>query len=209
MQVGEYQVFKSQKELVEYLKKQKTIKNKRIENAFLEVDRKEFVLNEYKNEAYNNYALPIGFGQTISQPEVVAIMLELLNPQQNEIVLDVGSGSGYTTALLSKLSKMVYGVERIKELVEFGNNNLKKLKIKNAKIFPSRDKLGLSEYAPFDKILVSAQSEEIPKDLLKQLKINGVMVIPIKDSICKIKKISEDKIKTKKLKGFVFVPLIY
>ena len=209
MQVGIYQIFKNQKELIDYLKKKKVLKNQNIINAFLSVDRKNFVLEEYQNEAYNNYALPIGYGQTISQPETVAVMLEFLNPQKNDKVLDVGSGSGYTTALLSKLAKEVYGVERIKELVEFGNQNLKKEKVKNAKIYQATDRLGLPEFAPFDKILVSAQANEIPKELLNQLKIGGTMVIPVNESICKIEKLSKNKYKETKLEGFVFVPLIY
>jgi protein-L-isoaspartate(D-aspartate) O-methyltransferase len=137
-------------------------------------------------------------------------MLELLNPQLGERVLDIGSGSGWTSALLGELvgSKgKVYGVEIIPELVEFGKENIKKFDLSNVEILQAKE-LGLPEQGPFDKILVSASAEELPKELIDQLKMKGVIVLPIKESIWKITKISEDRIEKEEHPGFVFVPLV-
>ena len=161
--------------------------------------------------AYEDCALPIGYGQTISQPYTVAFMLELLGPKEKDKILDVGSGSGWTTALLSKIvgeKGKVFGLERIPELVDFGKKNLSKYGFNNYKIMQAKETLGLSEEAPFDKILVSATAQDLPQDLIDQLRIGGIMVIPIKDAILKIVKLSENKTDTQKFIGFAFVPLI-
>jgi protein-L-isoaspartate(D-aspartate) O-methyltransferase len=170
------------------------------------VDRKDFVLKEYEKEAYEDYPLPIGYGQTISQPSTVYFMLKLLNPQKGEKILDVGSGSGWTTALLAEAVEekgMVFGIEKIPELVLFGRNNINKYDFNNVKIIEAGKELGLKEHAPFDKILVSASAKEIPQELIGQLKDNGVMVIPVKNDILRIEKGG----KIEKYEGFVFVPL--
>ncbi|MCG2695226.1 protein-L-isoaspartate O-methyltransferase [Candidatus Parcubacteria bacterium] len=187
------------------------LKTKEIIDAFLFVDRKNFVLEEYKQNSYDDIPLPIGFGQTISQPFTVAFMLELLEPNSGDKILDVGSGSGWTTSLLAKIIKnkgYVFGVEIIPELVEFGSKNLKKYNFKNAQITPAGDKLGLPEKMPFDKILVSAKSDSLPIELLNQLKTGGIMVIPIQEAVWKITKISKTKSEIQKFDGFSFVPLI-
>lgn len=198
-------------ELVNYLiQYQKVLRSEKIISSFLKIDRKDFVTNDYKSYAYDDCALPIGHGQTISQPYVVAFMLELLNLKEDDIVLDIGSGSGYTTALIAEMVKKgnVIGVERIKELVEFGQQNLKKYNFANAKIIDASARLGIPKKR-FDKIMVSASSQKVPDELLFQLKIGGTMVIPIKDTICQIIKDSNDDFSKKIHYGFVFVPLIY
>ncbi len=202
----------SNKELVEYLIKKGVLQNPHLIEAFKKVDRKDFVLPKFYEEAYNDYPLPIGFNQTISQPTTVAFMLELLEPKKGDKVLDVGSGSGYTTALLAHAVDSfgkVYGVEIVPGLVKFGRQNLQKYNLKNAQILQAqKDIFGLPDKAPFDKILVSASAEEVPKELINQLDFEGTMVIPVGHSIYKIYKDSEGKLSTQEYYGFTFVPLI-
>ena len=160
---------------------------------------------EYSDEAYGDYPLPIGHGQTISQPYTVAYMLELLQPERGDRVLDVGSGSGWTAALLASIvgpDGRVWGTEIIPELVEFGRANLAKYNFKNATIERAAG-LGLPEHAPYDKILVSAAADDVPDSLLDQLAPGGIMVIPIKTSVWKITHTEREE-----HPGFAFVPLI-
>ena len=166
--------------------------------------------------AYEDTALPIRHGQTISQPTVVARCLEWLAVEPGMRVLDVGSGSGYTTALLSHLvldksdlSKRegeVIGVEIIPELVAFGQENLAKLAPRNAHIERAGEDLGKPSDAPFDRILVSAATNAVPPGLVRQLKEGGRMVIPIRDAICVV----DDGARPKMVchEGYAFVPLI-
>lgn len=202
----------NKQELIDFLLQNNILKTKSIINAFLEVDRKDFVLEENISEAYNDYPLDIGLNQTISQPSTVAFMLELLQPRQGERILDVGSGSGWTSALLGHIvgkEGEVIGVEIIKDLVLFGRANLEKYESLNVKIYQAGETLGFKEKAPFDKILVSAGAKDIPEELIKQLKVQGVMVIPIFDSIFRIYKKSKRQLEKEKIPGFMFVPLIY
>jgi len=179
--------------------------------AFSAVDRKDFVLSEYEKFAYEDYPLPIGYEQTISQPYTVAFMLELLQPKLGEKILDVGSGSAWTTALLAHIvgrEGRVHGTEVIPELVSFGQQNLAKYTYSQAQISQAQKELGLPQKAPFNKILVSVGSEAVPKQLLDQLKVGGIMVIPIREDILCIQKTSESEMNTQKFEGFAFVPLI-
>lgn len=178
-------------------------------NTMKKIDRKDFVLKEYEKEAYEDYPLPIGFNQTISQPSTVNFMLKLLDPQKQEKILDLGSGSGFSTALLAEAvgeKGKVFGVEKIPELVSFGKKNLSKYDFNNATILEAGETLGLPTEAPFDKILVSASAKEIPQELIDQLKVGGIMVIPVENNILRIKKTKHD-IEIQKYEGFVFVPL--
>ena len=200
----------NQKELIKHLIASNVLKSESILSAFENINRADFVLEEHSHEAYEDHPLPIGFGQTISQPTTVAFMLELLQPKQSDKILDVGTGSGWTTTLLAKIvgpRGKVFGVEIIPELVELGKKNLLKYKFLNAKIFQAGEKLGLPGEAPFDKILVSAAGENLPEDLVAQLKVGGRMVLPIKNSIWKIDKISETETSNEEFPGFAFVPL--
>ncbi|RLE43130.1 protein-L-isoaspartate O-methyltransferase [Candidatus Woesearchaeota archaeon] len=204
------------KKLVEYMQSTGVLKNERIKNAFLSVHRENFVLSYEKEQAYLDTALPLIHNQTISQPSTIAIMLEMLNVEEGNKVLEIGLGSGYVAALLSKLvgeSGTVYAVERIKELVDFARKNLEKEKINNVKIFCKDGSLGLEEYAPFDRILISCAVPSLPKPLADQVVENGIIVAPIGSRFCqfmtKFTKKNGKLIKeVYQLSTFVFVPLI-
>lgn len=155
--------------------------------------------------------VPIGYDQTISQPTTVAMMLEWLDAQPGDKVLDVGSGSGWTTALLSDIigpKGKVYAVERIPDLVEFGRDNCEKAGVKNASFHQAGDNYGLPEYDPYDRILVSASADKVPDELLGQLKPGGKLVLPVYDSIFEISKHPDNKTEAIEHPGFVFVPLL-
>jgi len=204
--------FTTNQDLVNYLK-EIILKTPEIISAFLKIDRKNFVPEDFKNEAYNDYPLPIGQGQTISQPYTVAFILELLEPKEGQKILDIGFGSGWTTCLLAEIvgeRGKVYAIEIIPEVFEFGKKNIEKynfLEKGRAEIFLQDGSKGLKEFAPFDRILVSASAQKIPEVLINQLNNNGILVIPVLDGIYKIKKIN-DKIEKEYYPGFVFVPLI-
>lgn len=183
-------------------------------NAFSEIKRIEFIPKELESVAEVDVALPIGNGQTISQPLVVAFMLELLDPQRGQKILDVGSGSGWTTALLSYIAGnegKVFGVENIQKLKNFGEKNVEKygyIKKGIARIIQGDGSKGLPNEAPFDRILVSASTNKIPQALKEQLKIGGKMVIPIGSSVVFLEKKSETEFDKEEFPGFIFVPLI-
>lgn len=200
------------KEIVDALVRSGALKTQVIIEAFSRVDRKDFVPQDFQEYAYGDYPLPIAFEQTISQPTTVAFMLELLQPQQGEKILDIGSGSGWTTALLAFLvgkEGKVFGVERIPELVAFGAKNLKKYDFPQATIVQAEKILGFRKEAPFDKILVSAAAQSFPEALLSQLKEGGLLVMPVRDTMWRVKKLAQGKTEIQKFEGFAFVPLIF
>mgnify|MGYP001594668405 CR=1 FL=1 len=187
--------------------------------AFQAIDRIGFVLSEFKNEAYINAPLPIGFGQTISQPLTVAFMLELLEPQPGERILDIGAGSGWQTALLAyivasdkeKKTGKVFTIERIKELCQFGKQNVANYNFLEKGIvefFCQDGSVGLKEFAPFDRIIAAATAEVIPSAWKEQVRIGGRIVAPVGQSIVVTDKIGKDKFSQKEFFGFSFVPLI-
>lgn len=197
--------------LINHLKQIGVLKTEEYIEAIKKFDRKDFIPEKLQNLAYSDNPLPIGEGQTISQPFTVAFMLELLTPKRDDKILDVGSGSGYTTALLAEIvgSKgKIFGVEIVPKLVVFGRNNLAKYHLTNAEIYQARKMLGLPQEAPFDKILVSASAKELPDSLVDQLSVGGIMVVPVGNEIWKIKKGFDNDLKIEKYEGFVFVPLV-
>lgn len=206
----------SNNELVNYLVDSGVLKTPAIIKAFQKINRADFVRDDFKSEAYGDYPLPIGFDQTISQPTTVAFMIEKLQPKYKDKILDIGSGSGWTTALLAYICQAnnstkqgnVIGIERVPELVKFGQENLAKYNFKNAEIVKAGKKLGLSQGAPYDKILVSASGENIPRELFDQLGVGGKLVMPVGNSIIEITKTKTGKTTKKEYLGFVFVPLI-
>lgn len=201
------------KELVEKLYFE-GIKDTEVLRAIGRVRRELFVKEEFKKYAYDNIALPLISNQTISQPFTVAFMTELLRIKKGDKVLEVGTGSGYQSALLRELETEVYSIERIPELYQLAKDKLFEL---GYEIHLKNDDgtIGWEEHSPFDKIIVTAGSPRIPKHLLEQLNIGGRMIIPIGNEYSQqlflIKKIEEDKkikYQIKKFKDFKFVPLI-
>ena len=182
-----------------------------VTRAFLKTPRQDFLPDSVRHQAAADIPLPIGFGVTNSQPSTVRMMLGWLGVKPGDKILDVGSGSGWTTGLLCALTGKngeVYAVEVIPELMVIGEQNVKKLNIKNARFFKAGRQVGLPEYAPYERILVSAAAAEVPGQLLSQLKPGGKMVIPVRDEILEISKKSEADFEIKPHYGFAFVPLI-
>lgn len=186
------------------------VKDPRVIKAMLEVPRHLFVSSEYIDQAYEDYPLPIGYGQTISQPYMVAIMTELLELDNTHKILEIGTGSGYQTAILASIAKEVYTVERVPELSKRAKEILEKLGFDNIKFKVGDGSLGWPEYAPYDRIIVTAAAPDIPDPLKEQLKEGGIIVIPVGERIGQIllKGVKEKgTIKTQDLFPCAFVPL--
>jgi len=155
------------------------ITNQQVLDAIYRLPRESFVSQAMMHQAYDNNALPIGQGQTISQPYIVAKMTELLNLTQNSRVLEIGTGSGYQTAVLAQLVDHVYSVERIKSLQWDAKRRLKQLDIYNVSTKHGDGWKGWASKGPFDAIIVTAAANSIPEDLLNQLSDGGIMMIPV------------------------------
>ena len=187
------------------------IRDMRVLDAMRKVPRHEFVPETLRQEAYEDQPLPIGEGQTISQPYIVAAMLQHLALQVTDRALDVGTGSGYVTALLSLLCAEVYSVERHAQLAALAESTLHRLGYRNVKIRAGDGSQGWPEYAPFDAILVSAATPEMPPALFAQLREGGRVVVPIGPAFSQelqlIRKVSGQP-EVKVLEGCRFVPLI-
>lgn len=202
---------KAREEMIRYQIKGRGIKDKRVLWAMSIVPREKFVLKENEKEAYLDCPFPIGMGQTISQPYMVALMTQCLSLEGSECILEVGTGSGYQAAILSKLAKMVYTVERLKILADRAEKIFKELEIKNVKVVGGDGTNGLKEYSPYDGIIVTAGAPEIPQSLINQLKERGRIVIPVGNSFSQdllLGKKEKGKLKIQNYGGCIFVPLL-
>ncbi|MDD5492352.1 MAG: protein-L-isoaspartate(D-aspartate) O-methyltransferase [bacterium] len=187
------------------------IKNQQVIDAFRKVPRHKFVDSKFLSEAYSDHPLPLTMGQTISQPYIVALMTELLEVYEDEKVLEIGTGSGYQTAILAELADTVHSVERLPELSQSAQKTLQELGYKNIQFHISDGSAGWLENAPYDRIIVTASAPNIPQPLIDQLKENGKIVIPLGSNF------GQDLVVGEKHKGelkifnygkVVFVPLI-
>ncbi|TDA28785.1 MAG: protein-L-isoaspartate O-methyltransferase [Archaeoglobi archaeon] len=185
----------------------------RVYNAIKKVPRHLFVPERYRSEAYADTPLPIGYGQTISAPHMVAIMCELLELKEGEKVLEVGTGCGYHAAVTAELvgsRGMVVSIERIPELAEIAKRNLSSLGYDNVLVVVGDGSLGYSEEAPYDKIYVTASAPDVPKPLIDQLRVGGKMVIPIGESYQTLYIVEKEENRvTKKRWGSVRFVLLY
>ncbi len=176
------------------------------------VPRHEFVPDEMKPLAYENRPLPIGYGQTISQPYIVALMTELMRPKNDFKVLEIGTGSGYQAAILAALTRQVFSIEIIEELGEQAQQRFKDLAIQNIETRIGDGYYGWPEQAPFDAIVVTAAADHIPPPLIKQLKPGGRMIIPVGgrfqvQQLVMVEKTTEGKTTTRQILPVRFVPL--
>ena len=185
------------------------VKNPRVLEAMRTVPRHLFVPAGRRDEAYEDHPLPIGDGQTISQPYIVAVMTELLDPEPDDVVLEVGTGSGYQAAVLAALVKQVYSIEIIPELAETARRALESNGYSNVRVFSGDGFRGLPDHAPFDGILVTAAPEEIPGPLIDQLKVGGRLVIPVgrMDQWLRVLERTQEGVETRSLFEVRFVPM--
>ncbi len=158
---------------------QNDISDKKVLDVMARIPRESFVPDEYRNAAYANQPLPIGHGQTISQPLMIALMTQALDLEGHETVLEIGTGSGYQTAILAELAKTVVTVERVPELLDSAKATLLKLGYNNIVFHPAGEELGWSQEAPYDGIIVTAGAPRVPEKLVAQLKTGGRLIIPV------------------------------
>jgi len=205
-------VMKEQKEkMIKHHLIDRGISDTRVIKAMREVAREQFIPEQFMLDAYGDHPLPISDGQTISQPYIVALMSQLCMMKGDEKVLEIGSGSGYQTAILSRLAAEVYSIERIKNLKETAEKNIAKLECGNVVLIHGDGYMGLPEKAPFDVIILTAAPEKIPETLTEQIAVGGRLVAPVGDKIQKLIRI------TKKTNGLHyediihvrFVPMVY
>lgn len=187
------------------------ISDERVLAVFYKVEREKFVPSDLREDAYGDFPLSIGEGQTISQPYMVALMTQSLELKGCERVLEIGTGSGYQTAILTELSEEVYSVERIESLAQKAESLLKKLGYSKVKIFVSDGTTGWEEFSPYDRILVTAGAKHVPQPLVNQLKDEGIMVIPVgsvySQELRVIRK-KKGRVKSTTVERCIFVPLI-
>jgi protein-L-isoaspartate(D-aspartate) O-methyltransferase len=187
--------------------------DERVMAALRKVPRHAFVPKKLEDCAYLNDPLPIGHGQTISQPYIVALMTDLVQPQTDHVVLEVGTGSGYQTAILAELVQQVYSLEIVDELAEAARERLQRMGYENVEVRSGNGHFGWPEHAPYDAIVVTAAAAGIPSPLTEQLKPGGTLVIPVGEryfgqALMVLKKDAKGRIEEKRILPVAFVPLI-
>jgi len=200
-------------DLINYLKNSRFLNDKRVEDAFRNIPRHEFVPSSELDYAYYNEPIRIKKNQTISQPAVVSRMTEWLDVKEGQKILEIGTGSGWQTAILSYLvgTGTVYSVEIKPELVKFARENLEKLGIVNVDIILSDGSIGFSQASPYDRIIITAACNEIPLPLLDQLADDGLLIAPVGDSsqsLVLLQKTRKGIVEIKNESHYVFVPLL-
>jgi len=200
-----------QRKLIENLKREGWLRTPRVIKAFESIKREDFVPVRFRQHAYADEPLPIGEGQTISAPSMVAIMTELLEPKSGDVVLEIGAGSGYQAAILSKLVKKLYTVELEPGLAEQAEDSLKKAGCRNVEVIAGDGAKGYPKAEPFDKIIITCAAPEVPEPLKKQLKPGGILIAPVGGSFSQIlitlRKKKSNSFEKKKHMRCVFVPL--
>lgn len=189
------------------------ITNKKVLNAMKVVPREKFVKDGMEDRAYDDSALPIGADQTISQPYVVALTVQAIDPDEGDVILDIGSGSGYAAAVAAEIATSVKSVERIESLYQFAKSNLEDAGITNVEIRHGDGTEGWPEYAPYDGVMVSAAASEVPGSLKDQLKVNGQLVIPVGNGMIgqqlrRYTKHEDGSFSKDNIAGVRFVPLV-
>ena len=198
--------------MVEYQIERRGIKSKSVLEAIRKVHRHRFIDESLWSQAYGDHPLPIGEKQTISQPYIVALMTEALELSGNEKVLEIGTGSGYQTAILAELADRIFSIERIGKLSQKARNILDELGYSNVIIRAGDGTKGWKEYAPFDRIIVAAGAPSLPNTLFEQLNEDGILIIPIGDRIfsqqLQVIRKKQGRAVSKNICACVFVPLI-
>ena len=199
--------------LVRYWKNSRMITSERILKAFMEIPREYFVETSFADQAYADHPLPIGEGQTISQPTTVMLMLQLLEVESEHRVLEIGAGCGYNAALLSLLAKEVVTIERHEKLAVLARANLRKAGISNVTVLAGDGKLGNLEHSPYNRIIVTAAAQNIiPAQLKEQLAVDGILLSPVGQShrceMLRIHKNPGNQFQTSTHGLFSFVPLV-
>jgi protein-L-isoaspartate(D-aspartate) O-methyltransferase len=212
VRMKEYDPFsQTREEMVEYQIKARGITDERVLAAMRNVPRHEFIPEEFAGEAYEDHPLPVGGGQTISQPFIVALMTSQLELKGSEKVLEIGTGSGYQAAILAQLAKEVHSVELIPELAAKAQTSLKKLGIENVFVHSGDGSLGWLQAAPYDRIIVTAAAPSVPAELTDQLKTGGKLIIPVGErwnQVLEKWEKTKSGLKRREILSVVFVPLL-
>lgn len=199
--------------MVENHLKRRGIRDKAVLEAMAEVPREKFIPEDMVHLAYNDSPLPIGEGQTISQPYIVALMIQAMELSPQDRVLDIGTGSGYAAAIISRIVKAVYSVERYQTLAETAKERFLHLGYENIHVLYGDGTQGWPEHAPYDAAVVAAGSPDIPQPLVDQLVIGGRLVIPVGSTqqfqeLLRVRRTGESEVKEERLTSVRFVPLV-
>ncbi len=203
-------------ELIDRLTGDGHLRTPAVIDAFRKVPRHEFVPGDLRDSAYRDQPLPIGRGQTISAPSMIAIMLEVMDFKPGQRVLEIGAGSGYNAALIAEIigaKGKLYTVERLEEIAEFGRSNLKRTGYGRVRVVVGDGTLGHKRAAPWDRVLVTACAPEVPEPLIDQLKVEGKLAAPVGQhymgqTLVTIEKVSASETRTERHGGCSFVPLV-